>query len=244
MISERADLIHVLSAETPALVDPLYRLDPAKVVVIEHSSYLGYYPDRITRDEARSRLGLSPDRTVLVTLGGIRPYKALDVLLDAFEELSRDDSALHLLIAGRVMADPAGAELAARCARLERVTGHFDHVPDDEVQVWMNAADLAVLPYRDILNSGAFLLAQTFGLPVVAPRAGSLRTWQDHAHVSLFDPQVATSLTGVIAEAVAAVRRDPDGLRAHSLAAARSRLPDTMASAWARAVAPLLAPRA
>lgn len=243
LLADRADLIHVLSEETPALVAPSYQLDPAKVVVIEHASYLGYYPDWITREEARSRLGLGSDQTVLVTLGGIRPYKALDTLLDVFEELGRDDPALQLLIAGRVMGGSAADRLSERCARHARVTAHLEYVPDDELQVWMKAADLAVLPYRDILNSGAFLLAQTFGLPVVAPRAGSLRTWEDQLHVTLFDPLDPTSLAAAITASVAEVRRDAGRLRVQALAAARSRRPETMASEFARAVAPLLSPR-
>jgi len=243
LLADRADLIHVLSAETPALVGPWYDLDPAKVVVIEHASYLGCYPEWMTREEARSRLGLQPDQTVLVTLGGIRPYKALDTLLDVFEELGRDDAALQLLVAGRVISNPAADQLRERCARSARVTASFDYVPGEEIQVWMRAADLAVLPYREVLNSGAFLLAQTFGLPVVAPRAGSLRRWEDQVHVRLFDPADPASLAAAITKSVADVRLDPDRLREHSLAAARSRLPETMASEFARAVAPLLPPR-
>jgi glycosyltransferase involved in cell wall biosynthesis len=243
LLADRADLIHVLSAETCALAEPVYHLDPAKVVVIEHASYLGQYPDWMSREEARSRLGLATDRTVLVTLGGIRPYKALDTLLDVFEELGAEDPTLHLLIAGRVSANPAADHLRERCARNDRVTSRFEHVDDDELQVWMKAADLAVLPYRDILNSGAFLLAQTFGLPVVAPRAGSLQAWDGQPQVSLFDPQDPVSLAAAITGSVATVRRDPDRLRELSLAAARSRLPETMASEFARAIAPLLPPR-
>jgi len=243
LLADRADLVHVLSAETLASVEPAYRLDPAKVVVIDHASYFGLYPDAISRDEARSRLGLEADRTVLVTLGGIRPYKGLDTLLDVFAELADEDETLRLLIAGGVSAHLSADDLRDRCAREDRVTTRFEHVPDDEVQVWMNASDLAVLPYRDVLNSGAFLLSQTFGLPVVAPRAGSLRAWEDQPQVRLFDPQDPGSLGDAITELVAEVRRDPEGLREHALAAARSRLPETMAAEFARAVTPLLQPR-
>jgi glycosyltransferase involved in cell wall biosynthesis len=244
LLADRADLIHVLSAQTPELVEPFYHLDPAKVVVVEHASYAGCYPDSMSRADARSRLGLGPEHAVLVTLGGIRPYKALDTLLDVFDELARDDDALRLLIAGRVSANPMAERLRERCAGDDRVTALFEHVADDDVQVWMKAADVAVLPYRDILNSGAFLLAQTFGLPVVAPRAGSLRTWEDQPQVSLFDPQDPASLASAVTGLLAEVRRDPDRLREHALEAARSRLPETMASGFAQAIAPLLPPRA
>ncbi|MEZ4597387.1 MAG: glycosyltransferase [Chloroflexota bacterium] len=48
------------------------------------------------------------------------------------------------------------------------------NVPDDRMQVFLRAADVMVLPYRDVLTSGSAILAMTFGLPVVAPRIGCL----------------------------------------------------------------------
>jgi glycosyltransferase involved in cell wall biosynthesis len=243
LVADRADLVHVLSAQTPELVESAYHLDPAKVVVIEHASYLGCYPDDLTREGARSRLGFGPDDTVLVTLGGIRPYKALDALLDLFDDLGHADPSLRLAIAGRALEGPATDRLRERCARDARVKAHFEYVENEDVQVWMKAADVAVLPYRDILNSGAFLLAQTFGLPIVAPRAGSLLAWEEYSHVRLFDPQDPSSLAAEITELVAEARRDPGSLREQALAAARTRLPETMAAEFAHAIAPLLPPR-
>jgi beta-1,4-mannosyltransferase len=47
-------------------------------------------------------------------------------------------------------------------------------IPEDEMQLFLNAADLVVLPYRDVLNSGAALLALSFNTPVLTPDAGAL----------------------------------------------------------------------
>ena len=46
---------------------------------------------------------------------------------------------------------------------------HPQFVPNDEVQLWMNAADAVALPYRQITTSGAAMLAWSFGKPVIAP---------------------------------------------------------------------------
>jgi glycosyltransferase involved in cell wall biosynthesis len=240
LLADRADLVHVISGATLEAVEGVYRLDPAKVVLIEHSSYLGYYLDEVTRAEARQRLGLAPADTVLLALGGIRPYKGLDLLLDVLDRLGTADQSLRLLVAGRTIADPDVDRLRDRCLRNERVVARFDHVPDDELQIWMRAADLAVLPYRSILNSGTFLLAQTFGLPVVGPRAGAVRSWEGESHVRLFDPGDPESLAAAIEEIVIAVRRDPGPLREQALAAAQARPPVQMAGEFARAIAPLL----
>jgi glycosyltransferase involved in cell wall biosynthesis len=243
LLADRADLVQVLSESTLDAVAGVYELDRSKVVVIEHSSYVGEYPDWISREAARRRLGILRGEKALIVLGGIRPYKGIDVLLDVFDELVDRDPTLRLLVAGKPSHHEEVAALSERCQQHPRVISSFDYVPDDQLQVWMNAADLAVLPYRDILNSGAFLLAQSFGLPVAAPDAGTLRSWAGQPHVWLFDPTDPASLSSEITAALEDVVLDPDRLRASALAAAQSRTPDQMAAAFAKAVQPLLAPR-
>ena len=91
LLADRADTIHALSEITARQASEVLRLDPRKVVVIEHSSYLGRYPQWISREAARAQLGFGPDDKVLVALGGIRPYKGLGRLLDVFHELADED---------------------------------------------------------------------------------------------------------------------------------------------------------
>ncbi|MET3961201.1 glycosyltransferase involved in cell wall biosynthesis [Marmoricola sp. OAE513] len=240
LLVDRAHQVQVLSPATFEAVTEYYELDPARTEVVEHSSYLGVYPDTITRNEARERLGLAEDDRVLVALGGIRPYKGLDGLLDVFGVLAEQDPKLRLLVAGRPLREEEVADLRKRCEDDPRVVSAFEQVPDDELQVWMNAADLAVLPYRDILNSGAFLLAQTFGLPVVAPRAGALQAWEAEAHVWLFEPQDPASLADAVTTALSAVLEEPERYRGSARASAARRSPQSMAAAYAAAIEPLL----
>ncbi len=240
ILADHADLVHVLSDATLDAAAPHYRLDPDRVVCIPHSSYLGLYPDWVSRAGARRRLGLGPDDKVMVTLGQIRPYKGLDRLLDYLEGDGASDPALRLLVAGSLGRHPDGPALAARLAATPRVVAHPSRVRDDEVQVWMRAADLAVLPYLKVLNSGSFLLAESFGLPVVAPRVGSLTAYDGSAHARLFDDDggLETVLAGALDDLVS----DPEGARrARESAeqAARERPVEAMASAFAEAVAPL-----
>ena len=55
-----------------------------------------------------------------------------------------------------------------------RVTVHIRHIPDDEIELYFKAADVLVLPYRDIFQSGVLFLGYSFGLPVIATDVGSL----------------------------------------------------------------------
>ncbi|HXH77835.1 glycosyltransferase family protein [Nocardioides sp.] len=243
LIADRADAIHALSEITARQASEVLRLDPRRVVVIEHSSYLGRYPHWISRDAARKQLGLGPDDKVLVALGGIRPYKGLGRLLDVFHELAEDDPSLRLLVAGKPAQTQETAGLQRRCEQSSRVISEFSYVPDDQLQVWFGAADLAVLPYSRILNSGVFWLAQSFGLPIVGPRTGALLDLADEPHVRLFNPRDDRSLKQTLRSTIVDLVNDPDRLaaaREASLRAARARPPHRMAEDFAEFIEPLL----
>lgn len=238
-LADHADVVHVLTARTAAETAPYYRLDPGRTVCIPHSSYLGVYPDTVGRDEARRRLGLDGDDRVLLALGQIRPYKGLDRLLDLVARLAVEDPRVRLLVAGALGHQPGSRELGERLASAPGTVSLTRRLNDHELQVWMRAADLAVLPYVRVLNSGAFLLAETFGLPVVAPRVGALAEREGEAHVRLFADD---DVDQVCRDALRDLVVDRDGAaraRSSAEAAARARPPAAMAAAFADLVAPL-----
>ncbi len=143
------------------------------VNVIAHGNYIGAYPDTTTRDAARLRLGLASDDIVFLALGQIRPYKGLDDLIAAFRALPSERA--RLVIAGHPH-DPAYRAVLERLAEGDaRIRLDFRFVPDDDVQYYMRAADICVLPYRSGTTSGAAILAFSFGRAVIAPDAGPFR---------------------------------------------------------------------
>lgn len=238
LLAERADRVHVLWAGTPAAVASLYPIDPSRTVLIEHSSYAGVYPDEMSRADARQQLGIDADAAVILALGAIRPYKGLDRLLDVVDSLEAID--LRVLVAGRVPKGEFADDLRARCEANPRVIADFSHIPDDELQIWFRASDVAVLPYLDILNSGSFWLAASFGVPIVAPRLGALAEFDGEPFVRLFDPEDDESLRQTVSEALGEFVGDEDAPAA-ARAAAASRPPQDMAEAYADVVRDLLA---
>jgi len=237
-LAAEADLVHVMSAATIAVTAPHYTLPPERTVLVAHSSYHGWYPDLMSRQEARHRLGLLPHEVALLALGGIRPYRGLDRLLDVFDELVDADPRLRLLVAGRPGPGAATAELVRRATEHPRISVQFRHLPPPVLQVWSRAADLAVLPYRAILNSGAFQLAQSFDLPVVAPRDGSLESLLDPVCTVGFDPRDGDDLRRAVAAGIALVD-DPARAAAAREAAREAALrypPAAMAADFARAL--------
>lgn len=144
-----------------------------RVHIIPHGNYLGAYPDYVSRADARQKLGIAPNQTVFLHIGMIRPYKGIDSLLAAFKQLK--DANAVLLIAG----DCPDAELATRIKRAAqadaRILPHIGFVADEDIQIYLNACDWAVLPYRKILNSGSALLALSFKRPTIVPLRGALK---------------------------------------------------------------------
>lgn len=197
-----ADAVHVMNRDTVAAVAPYYGLDPARVVHIPHPSYQGVYPATVTPAEARASLGLAAEDRTVLAFGQIRPYKSLDVLVDAVRRLPVEVRPV-LLLAGRTA--PEDREAVDRMLGDDvRVVRSADHVEDVDVQRWFRAADVAVFPYRRVLNSGALHLAASFEVPAVLPDEPHLRAeFGDEGWVRWFDTaDAAGSLGALLAGAV------------------------------------------
>jgi glycosyltransferase involved in cell wall biosynthesis len=133
----------------------------------------------LTRADARERLGIgSADKCVLF-FGNIAPYKGLEYLVEAMELVLSRVSDCRLVIAGR----PKGSEAywEAIDKRIdssplsERVIKRIEYVPDEDTEIFFKAADVLVLPYTLVFQSGVLFLGYSFGLPVIASDIASLK---------------------------------------------------------------------
>ncbi len=164
-----ADAVHVHSDDVAEQLAELYGRRE-NVFVIPHPSYKGYYPDEVGREEARNRLGVPGDAFVYTFLGLVRPYKGLSELITSFRRLPDGDA--RLVIAGRLHAPECGETVRSLSRGDDRIVTHLEYVPPEEVQVYLRASDICVLPYRHATTSGAAMLAFTFGCPILAPALG------------------------------------------------------------------------
>lgn len=176
--------------------------DPGRIAVIPHGNYLENYPDDVSRAAARERLALDDTEVVFLFLGAVRPYKGVLELIDAFRGLAADRATL--VIAGKPLNHDFAQQIEIARANSDHIRFHPGFVPEDEVQVYMNAADVAVLPYRQVLSSGAALLAMSFGKPCVAPAIGCLADVLDDSGAFLYDPESETGLVESMRRAVEA----------------------------------------
>jgi glycosyltransferase involved in cell wall biosynthesis len=140
--------------------------------VIPHGHFTGFLPHPVERAEARRRMAISEDSVVLVFFGRVRAYKNVDLLVRAFRAVP--DARLLLIVAGRPQPEDIGDRVRSVAAGDGRVRLRLEFVPVAEIPVLLAAADLVVLPYRDILNSGAAILTLSYGRPVLVPALGSM----------------------------------------------------------------------
>ena len=133
----------------------------------------------LTPAGARQRLGIGDGRKTILFFGNITPYKGLEYLIAAFQRVLDRCEDYRLIIAGRpdncerywtMIRDAIREDVQAG-----RILLRADFVPDDETEIYFKAADVLVLPYKHVYQSGVLFLGYSFGLPVLAADVGSLR---------------------------------------------------------------------
>jgi glycosyltransferase involved in cell wall biosynthesis len=139
-----------------------------KVIYIPHPHYKGYYLDDITQDDARRKLGILNKAFVFLFLGQIKPYKNLPNFIDAYNTLQADDKVL--LIAGSVHNNVDYLNKYVDYSSDIKFYNNF--VEDDDLQIFLKAADLVVTPYTKIFNSGSVFLNLSFNKPTLGPQVG------------------------------------------------------------------------
>ncbi|MEL6159019.1 MAG: glycosyltransferase [Cyanobacteria bacterium J06627_32] len=178
LIANTDGCIHLCGAGRKAVNQSMPGLAKMPSFVVPHGHYRGCYPDTLNREDARSQLALSPDATVLLYLGYISPYKNVPHLINTFQALPPSDQPVTLLIAGKADSDEMKQAVLAAAEDADGIQLHLRFIRDDELQIFFKAADLVVLPFEEILNSGSLLLALSFDRPVLASHLGAVADWQ------------------------------------------------------------------
>jgi glycosyltransferase involved in cell wall biosynthesis len=176
---DRVDAVVVHSEHGRARLVSALGIDAAKVRVIAHGAF-----EHLTRVAGEQPL---PDplqavrKPVVLCFGLLRPYKGIDVLLDAWRAADLD---AELWIVGMARMDVAPLRAAAP-ASVRWVTRF---VPDEEVAAYFRRADLVVLPYREIDQSGVLFTALAFGRPLLLTAVGGFPEVAGHGAAALVAP--------------------------------------------------------
>lgn len=129
--------------------------------------------------EAKRQLGISTGDRTLLFFGNIAPYKGLEYLIAAFGELLKKDRRYRLLIVGKPKRsetywNQVRGRIAGSCIG-DRIIQKIEYVPDEATELFFKAADVLILPYTRVFQSGVLFLGYSFGLPAIAADLGSLK---------------------------------------------------------------------
>jgi glycosyltransferase involved in cell wall biosynthesis len=206
--ARRMDALVSHSEHAAERVAKLAGVERGTVRVIHHGAF-----DYLTRLEDTRPLPAefaAAEGPVVLCFGLIRPYKGIDVLLEAFRELE----GAELWVVGRAMMDLAPLlELASRCRSTVRIVPRF--ITDPEIPALFERAELVVLPYREADQSGVLYTALAFGKPIVASDVGGFGEVAAHGALQLVPPGDPGPLAAAIDELLA---REPERERLASAA--------------------------
>lgn len=149
-LNRRNDLVVKLNPDTPSS-------GPAATTLILHGHYAEVF-------SVFPRAPRNPRRVVY--FGRVEKYKGVDILLEAFRGIQ--DTSLSLRVVGK--AAPSYAKsIEMTAGKDSRVSTDLRFITDAELVTEVTSSELVVLPYRDMHNSGALLVALSLGVPTLAP---------------------------------------------------------------------------
>ncbi len=161
------------------------RFDPARITSVPTGIDLARYAPR-DRAEARATLGLDANRHYLGIVATLRNWKGHTYLLESFTRLAPAHPDWDLILVGDGPQRHNLEKLIARLALADRVQLIGNR---NDVETWLNAFDLFVLPsYGEEGVSQSVMQAMAAGLPVVATTVGAMAEAVQHERTGLLVP--------------------------------------------------------
>jgi glycosyltransferase involved in cell wall biosynthesis len=185
-------------------------IDPARVHVIHHGAF--DYLTRLPEERPLPADLRGVEGPVILFFGLLRPYKGIDVLLEAFRSLR----GAELWIVGnpRMPVEPLRRQ-AAQAPGTVRIVPRF--ITDPEIPAYFRRADVVVLPYRDVEHSGVVYTALAFAKPMVLSAVGGFpELAAEHGAARIVPPEQPAALAQALDELV-----EDDAARTELAAAAR-----------------------
>jgi len=133
-----------------------------------------YNLNRFNKESSRKILGINTSNVVLF-FGFVRPYKGLDILIQAFPLVLSKYPDTTLLIVGEYYEDEQKyIDLVKDHGIENRSIMISKYIPNEELECYFKAADLSCLPYKSGTQSGIAMISYGFHVPVVVTDVGGI----------------------------------------------------------------------
>jgi hypothetical protein len=193
--------------------------------IVPHHNYASL-PNVIGRDEARKTLGIDRSANVLLIFGAIRSDAERELILDTFSELSEPHKVLLVSRWREKLANVSWIRLKYWIRDLTRLYYrarpgfHFNYgfVEEKDTQIYLNAADVLLIPRLHVLNSGNITLGMTFGRVVVGPDSWDVGSLLKETGNPVFDPDRPETAAAAVERGFALARAGKIGAANRELA--------------------------
>lgn len=186
--------------------------------VVPHHNYASL-PNQISRDDARQLLGIPDNANVLLIFGAIRSDEERKLILNSFRQLRVPGKVLLVSCWKEKLAKVSWIRLKYWLRDLTRLyyrlhpqyRFNYGFVEEKDAQIYMNAADVLLIPRLHVLNSGNVTLGMTFSKVVVGPDSLDVGHLLKNTGNVTFDPDRPETVAASIEQAMELARRNQVG---------------------------------
>jgi hypothetical protein len=164
--------------------------------IVPHHNYTSL-PNVVSREKSRERLGISSHSQVVLVFGAIRNLEERDLILKTFQGLRTKRKVLLVSRWKETLAKVSWIRLKYWLRDLNRLyyrlhpryQFNYGFVEEEDTQLYLNAADVLLIPRLKVLNSGNITLGMTFGKVVVGPDSWDVGELLKETGNPVFDPE-------------------------------------------------------
>jgi glycosyltransferase involved in cell wall biosynthesis len=145
-------------------IHELFKHVDKDIAIIPHGNYVPFIKIEESKEQSRISLNIPKQRKVLLFFGMIKRIKGLEIMLKALSKIKDQHPDILLVIAGKAWEDDFRVyqeiidnyNLSNYCV----IRNHY--IPSEDVNHYFSAADLVVLPYKRISQSGVLMMAVSY----------------------------------------------------------------------------------
>jgi glycosyltransferase involved in cell wall biosynthesis len=176
-IYQRVDHIIALTKYTRNEIIAHSGISSEKISVLPHGDYEALFSQYSRNDDLAEKVRQKAgNRKIIAFLGHIRPYKGLEVFVDAFALIKQQIPDSFFLVAGSVLVGDKKdwEEKLAESCKPDDLWMDLRFVPVEDIKAYLSVIDVLVQPYISASQSGNTVMAYAAGIPVISTNVGGL----------------------------------------------------------------------
>lgn len=174
-------------------------------------NYIDYYPTG--GKYSRSKLGIDNDDFTLLTIGGIRPYKNIELIIELAKYFQSHDKKIKFVVAGKPFWPDYGEELKEKSNGIDNFILLDWFIDDNDLESLLSISDALIAPLdtRSSLNSSQVLLSFSYMKPIITPDIATILEYPHDIRYSYsYDPSSQNSHFENILKTILDAKKDFD----------------------------------